>query len=52
MADPAPKCGRCHGFALEPDTYPATPCTECKGTGRASAASPPTAQQPMELASD
>ena len=37
----APKCGRCHGFALEPDAYPAAPCTACDGTGRPRPAPPP-----------
>jgi DnaJ-class molecular chaperone len=40
MAEPAPKCPHCDGWALEPGKYPAEPCTVCAGTGRPRAADP------------
>jgi DnaJ-class molecular chaperone len=42
MAEPAPKCPHCDGWALEPGKYPAEPCTVCAGSGR-----PPVAAKPQ-----
>ncbi|HEX8585029.1 MAG TPA: hypothetical protein VF680_11530 [Allosphingosinicella sp.] len=38
MAEPTLKCSHCGGFALEPEVFPAQPCTVCKGTGKPAAA--------------
>lgn len=46
MAEHAPSCRHCGGFALEPDAYPAQPCSVCHGTGKAL---PPAAPATGEL---
>jgi hypothetical protein len=45
--DSTPKCGRCGGWALEPDVYPAAGCTACGGTGRPPPPPPPPPQQEL-----